>query len=145
MNRVLSLLLFATLAIASVSAASEDFWTVDFSAAKKTAKADGKKILLLFTGSDWCPTCIKWEKEALSDPAFRAFAKKNFVPVLVDFPEKKKLPKAQQRANDALAGKFKIELSPTIVIADAKGKKLEEITYLAGGPQPLIDRLEKAK
>jgi thioredoxin-related protein len=41
-------------------------WLTDFSAAKKKAKEENKPILMLFTGSDWCPWCIKWEKEAFS-------------------------------------------------------------------------------
>lgn len=146
MKRILSVLFLAALAVAPLAAAaSHDAWTADFDAAKKTAKADGKKILMLFTGSDWCPTCIQWEKEAISDPAFREFAKKTFVPVLVDFPQKRKLPKAQARANDALLDKYKLEVYPTIVIADEKGKKLEEIRYIEGGAKPLIAHLEKAK
>src|ERR1051326_1621983 len=83
-------------------------WLTDYSAAKKRAKDENKPILMLFTGSDWCPWGIKWEKEAFSKPEFQNYAKTNLVLLLVDFPDKKPLPKAQARANEVLQEKYKI-------------------------------------
>jgi protein disulfide-isomerase len=117
-------------------------WLTDFSAAKKKAKAENKPLLLLFTGSDWCPYCIQWEKEAFSKPEFQEYAKKNLVLVLVDFPEKKKLPKSQLRANEALQEKFKIEEYPTVVMLDSNAKKLGAINYTEGGPKALLGKID---
>jgi thioredoxin-related protein len=145
MKRIFSLLLLAALSFSALAADAHTDWLTDISLAKKQAKAEQKRILMLFTGSDWCPTCIKWDKEALSSPEFQMFAKTNFVLLLVDYPEKKKISKAQLRANNVLGEQYGIELYPTFVIADAKGKKLEEFNYIEGGPKPLIERLQKAK
>jgi thioredoxin-related protein len=120
-------------------------WLTDFSAAKKKAKEENKPVLMLFTGSDWCPWCIKWEKEAFSTPEFKEYAKKNLVLLLVDFPDKKPLPKAQQRANDALQQKYKIDGYPTVVMVDSAGKKLSSFGYEEGGPKVLLGRIDSTR
>lgn len=133
----------ATLALA-LSAAAE--WRTDFEAAKTEAKKDGKIIVMNFTGSDWCGFCIKMKKDALDMKAFTDYAAKNAVLVEVDFPSRKKLPAAQQKANEALRKKYEVEGYPTFVFADATGKEVgRHVGYLQGGPLAFIDRMEKAK
>jgi len=130
--------------VVGVRAESSD-WLTDYSAAAKKARDEKKPILMLFTGSDWCPWCIKWEKEAFSTQEFKDYAKKNLVLLFVDFPDKKPLPKAQQRANDALQEKFKIEEYPTAVMLDSNGKKLGAFNYLEGGPKVLLGKIESTR
>jgi thioredoxin-related protein len=65
--------------------------------------------------------------------------------VEVDFPQRKKLSPEQQKANDALAKKYKIEGYPTIIVLDGAGKKLGELGYQPGGPKAFIASLEKLK
>jgi protein disulfide-isomerase len=120
-------------------------WLTDFSAAKKKAKEENKPILMLFTGSDWCPYCIKWEKEAFSQTEFKEYAQKNLVLLLVDFPNKKPLPKAQQKANDALLDKFKVEEYPTVVMLDSKAKKIGSFNYVEGGPKVLLGKIDSTR
>jgi thioredoxin-related protein len=114
-------------------------WLTDFGAAKKLAAAEKKRILMLFTGSDWCPYCIQWEKEVFSKAEFQDYAKANFVLLLVDFPDRKKLSKAQERANDALKDKYNVEEYPMVYILDAKGKELTRFNYTEGG----LDQFQK--
>lgn len=110
-----------------------DEWLTDFGAAKKQAAKEGKRVLVLFTGSDWCPHCLKWQKEVFSKDEFKAWAKENAALVLVDFPEKKKLSKAQERANDALKDKFNVEEFPEVIVLDSKGNRLSRFGYQEGG------------
>ena len=39
--------------LATSTASAEDGWITDLAKAKETAKAEGKSILMNFTGSDW--------------------------------------------------------------------------------------------
>jgi thioredoxin-related protein len=136
--------LFATLLLVAFAfglRAESGDWLTDFSAAKKKAKDENKPVLMLFTGSDWCPWCIKWDKEVFSKTEFQDYAKKNLVLLMVDFPDKKKLPKAQQRANDALLDKFKIAEYPTVVMLDSNGKKTTQFNYVEGGPQAFFGKM----
>jgi thiol-disulfide isomerase/thioredoxin len=41
-------------------------WTDNYAEALESAKLDNKKLLLDFTGSDWCGYCMALEKEVLS-------------------------------------------------------------------------------
>jgi thioredoxin-related protein len=141
-NLIATFILFA---FTLVLRAETGEWLTDFSAAKKKAREENKPLLLLFTGSDWCPYCIQWEKEAFSKTEFQEYAKKNLVLVLVDFPEKKKLPKAQLRANEGLQEKFKIEEYPTVVMLDSNAKKLGKFNYTEGGPKALLGKIEDTR
>lgn len=141
MKRLLALFLVcaATLTLRAESGQ----WLTDFSVAKKKAQNENKPVVMLFTGSDWCPWCIKWEKEVFSTPEFQNYAKTNLVLLLVDFPNKKPLHKAQVKANEVLQDRYKVEEYPTIVVLDSKAKKLGSFNYTEGGPQAFFPKLEK--
>ena len=40
-----------------------DEWQTDYDKALATAKAESKRVLLDFTGSDWCGPCISLKKK----------------------------------------------------------------------------------
>src|SRR5205814_1539944 len=63
-----------------------EHWTQDPAEARKLAAEQGKDVLLLFTGSDWCPACIALAKGCLTKPEFDAWLHERFVPVYLDFP-----------------------------------------------------------
>src|ERR1700733_5558822 len=108
--------------------------------AEEQAKKEGKLVLMDFTGSDWCPFCIKLHDEVFSKPEFAEYAKKNLVLVQVDFPHKKEQTKELKEANHALLEKYKIEGYPTIIVLNGQGKKVGELDYEPGGPKPFIAR-----
>jgi thiol:disulfide interchange protein len=61
-------------------------WGTDFPAALSEAQSQNKLVLLDFTGSDWCPWCIKFEHEVLSTSQFADYAGNKLVLVRLDFP-----------------------------------------------------------
>jgi|SRR5580704_12062751 thioredoxin-related protein len=126
-------------------AAEELNWQTDLPKAQEQAKKEGKLILMDFTGSDWCPWCIKLHNEVFSKPEFADYAKKNLVLVIVDFPRTKPQSDELKKANDALQRKFKIEGYPTVIVTDAAGKKVGDLGYEPGGPKPFIEKLAKLK
>ena len=93
-------------------------WETDFLKAKEVAQAEHKFILLNFSGSDWCGTCIRMHKEIFDAHAFSGYANDYLVLLKADFPrlKKNKLSKEQQTKNDQLAeiynreGKFPLTL-----------------------------------
>ncbi len=125
--------------------AAELNWMTDLPAAQAKAKAENKLVMLDFTGSDWCGWCIKLNKEVFLKPEFAEYAKGNLIPVEVDFPEKKKLSKAQKSANQALADKYGIKGYPTIIVLNPDGKKVGKLGYQPGGPKAFITELDKLK
>ena len=141
MKTFLSLLV--TLALSSLASATKEGWLDDFEKAKAQAKAENKKILLDFTGSDWCGWCMKLDKEVFSQQAWKDYAAKHLVLMEVDFPKRSPLPEATKKQNDELAKKFKIQGYPTIVITSASGQRKGELGYVEGGPDAFIKQLKK--
>jgi protein disulfide-isomerase len=139
LNRTLFFALAAILVFVGRSAFAGDLgWTTDFSQAKSQAASEKKLMLLDFTGSDWCPWCIKMDKEVFDQKAFADFATK-LVLVKLDFPQSKEQPPAEKAQNSELAKKYNIEGFPTYVLLDSSGKEVRrQVGYLPGGPSEFI-------
>ena len=135
---IVASLLLATFATA------KDGWTENFEKAKAQAKAEHKKMLLDFTGSDWCGWCIKLDKEVFSQKEWKDYAAKNLVLVELDFPQHKSQSPEIKKQNDALAKKYHIEGYPTLVVLSPEGAPHGQVGYTPGGPKAFIKALEKA-
>lgn len=69
----------------------------------------GRPLLLVFSGSDWCQPCIRFEKQVLNDSAFQQFANTRLDVVKADFPQRKKLSAEQALENERLAEQYNPE------------------------------------
>jgi protein disulfide-isomerase len=136
--------LMACWALAQAGATELD-WMTDLGKAQAKAKEENRLVLMDFTGSDWCPWCIKLHKEVFSTPEFTAYAKKNLVAVEIDFPRQKEQSAELKQANRALQAKYGIRGYPTVIVLNSNGKKIGELGYEAGGPKPFIAKLEALK
>jgi protein disulfide-isomerase len=125
--------------------AAELKWLTDLPKAQAKAKDEKKLVMMDFTGSDWCPWCIKLNKEIFSQPEFIKYAEKNLVPVEVDFPRNKAQSDELKKANQALQDKYKIDGYPTVIVLNSEGKKVGELGYMEGGPKAFIAKLDKLK
>ncbi len=129
----------------SLSAADLE-WHTDLAKAQAKAKAENKRVLIDFTGSDWCVFCIKLHKEVFTTPEFAAYAKKNLVLVEIDFPHKTPQSAELKRVNEKLQKEYKVRGFPTVVVLDSAGKKLGEMVgYGGGGPKAVIGKLDGFK
>lgn len=141
-NTTRFVLFFVALALVTTCLSAADLWTTDYPAALKKAAKENKLVLLDFTGSDWCPWCMKLDQELFSQKAFQDYAEKNLVLVLVDFPRGKKSAEqsdALKKQNQDLQTKFKIEGYPTLLLLDAQGNQVKQpANYLPGGPEAFI-------
>lgn len=114
--------------------ATELTWLTDLDQAKARAAAEKKHVLLNFTGSDWCPFCVKLQKEVFSKPEFAEYAQKHLVLVEIDFPRKKDQPPELKKANKKLQDQYKVTGFPTLVLLDSQGKQVgKKVGYGGGG------------
>ena len=111
----------------TAEAATEKDWGTDLPAALKQARAEGKRVLLEFTGSDWNPSCIALHDRVLTQPGFRDWAAQKLVLVRADFPRHTSPPKAQADANKFLVHKYAVQGFPTFLLLDADGTVLHRI------------------
>lgn len=128
--------------VCATSVATAAGWMTDFTAAQNKAKAENKKMLVLFTGSDWCPACIQLKNTALSHDAFKSYAEQHVILTEIDFPRRKPVGAAQRKANDALAARYGIEYYPTLLLIDGAGAKVAEVSAVPDGPQ-LVQEIQK--
>ena len=143
LTQLLAVCTVATLGTSGALAA--EGWGDNYEKAAAQAKADNKLMLLDFTGSDWCPWCIKLTKEVFSQPEFKYYAAKNLVLMEVDFPQTKPQSAAVKAQNERLQNKYGIQGYPTVIVLNSAGKKVGEFGYQPGGPKPVIATLEQLK
>ena len=137
------LIVLATMAVAAGAQAADE-WETDFAKASAKAKAEGKHLLVDFSGSDWCGWCVKLDKEVFSKKAFKEYAKDNLVLVLADFPrDKSKQSEKLQKQNKELAKKYQVNAFPTIFILNSEGKLVDKTGYQPGGPEAYVEYIKK--
>jgi len=148
-RKVMSSPRFFLLALSAVLFATQAFaggWGDNYKDALAAAAKDNKKVLLDFTGSDWCGWCIRLKKETFDQPAFKEYADKNLVLVEVDFPQGKTLPAAVKTQNDGLQEKYQVQGFPTLVLLSPDGKVIKQQSgYIPGGPKGFIDWVNSGK
>lgn len=100
-------------------------WKTNFEEAKKEASDQNKKILLVFSGSDWCAPCIKLDNVVWKSEAFKSESEKKWVIYKADFPKKKvnQLSLELAESNNKLAEKYNKSGSfPLVILLDKTGK-----------------------
>ncbi len=140
MKKVVVALLFI-----SLTQAYSQNWKTNFEEVKKEATEQNKRILLVFSGSDWCGPCIKLDKNIWQSKEFKIFSDKNYILYRADFPKKKvnQLPEELRNQNLALAEKYNQEGNyPLVLVLDAKGKVLGILGYLNLEASEYIEKLK---
>jgi len=123
--------------------ASKALWRMDLPGALSQARSENKLVLLDFTGSDWCPWCIKFDQDVLSTGQFASYAAAKLILVKLDFPRHTPQSDELRRANQVLYNQFHVDGYPTYILLNANGNELgRQVGYLAGGPNAFISELE---
>lgn len=115
-------LLFSAAALAVVApAAAELEWMTDLPAAQERAAAEGKLVLVDFTGSDWCGWCVRLHKDVFDTPEFEAYVADKFVLNEVDVPQNPAFDKELRARNEELCSRFGIDGFPTLMVLTPQG------------------------
>ena len=130
MNRILSILFLSF--VMSISGFSQEklTWHTDMEKAIDIATKENKKMMLFFTGSDWCGWCIKLQNEVLKTSDFEKWANKNVVLVELDFPRRTAQAENIKAQNGQLQHMFQVRGYPTIYFVKPE-KKLDGKTNLS--------------
>ena len=123
---------------ASRGSGTQGDWLVDYAAAAAAAAASGRPILIEFTGSDWCPTCIKLHDEILNSMDFKDWASRNVVLMVADFPNQVPQSDAVRKQNLDLQAKYHVQGYSTVLVVDAAGAVLGESGYIALSPKAWV-------
>lgn len=124
---------------------SIDDWHLSWPNARTVSQQQKRILLALFTGSDWCPWCVKLEEEILSTEAFRSYARENLILFKADFLQKPPVggdPWKQQ--NEMLASTYQINGYPSILLLSPSGTVLGRLGYTKGGAKAFLQQLASA-
>ena len=137
------LFIFILILSTSIETQAQD-WVYDFKMAKEMAQIQHKKIILVFSGSDWCPPCKKLERNIWTSQEFIDYAKQHYILLKADFPHKRKnrLSDMQMKKNIALAKIYNPRKRfPTVLVLDENGNVLGKTGYKRVSPKEYIEIL----
>lgn len=115
-----------TQTLSAQEAAQTSHWLTSLDAAKSQAKSQNKPIYLLFTGTEWCPWCIKMERDVFSKPGFWSSFQNKFVFIKVDIGRK------QTDEQTHLMDMYGIMGVPSVLILNADGQEVGRLGYPSG-------------
>lgn len=149
MKRFLAIFTFLFIWVnSSFSQQSSLNWFTNYTTAIAAAVKENKAVLLFFHGSNWCPPCIKMQRDVFSDSSFIDFAATKLIFLDVDFPSKPPLTAAQLKHNQAVKKQFGLpddftQGYPQVIIIDASGNLLyQEKGYDGEGAGKLMDIIQ---
>lgn len=132
----------ANYAQANAYAPSQINWLNSYEEAVKQSQMSSKPILILFTGTSWCPACMKLERDVLRRPEFAQAISQRFIFLKAEFPAF-----AANTMNTspyrALAERYGIDAFPSIVVINGNGQQLFTVEYKAGGPEIYVQELNQ--
>ncbi len=120
-------------------------WMTDLEAAQARAAAEGKLVLVDFTGSDWCGSCMSLRKNILDSSAFVAYAQDKFVLLEVDVPRSPSANQEMVRRNKKICEQFAVSIFPTILVITPKGDVVGGFEGGRGGVESVIALLDVAR
>ncbi len=128
-----------------IPAATEPAMWLEYESAMAVSRKTGKPVVLFFTGSDWCPWCVRLHEEVFDTDEFREWAADRVTMVDVDFPQKSQLSGDRRVLNETLKKTYddRIQGFPTALFIDANGNVLGRLGYEGGGPKPWITKAGK--
>jgi thioredoxin-related protein len=100
-----------------------DGWSDQPQAAFEAARESGRPILVLFTGSDWCPHCQLLEEHVLATDAFRAWARGRVELLVIDMP-RQGITTAVREERSAVCKRYGVKSFPTVMLIAPDGMKI---------------------
>jgi len=129
MKYVILLFLLPLISLAQSENEEGDFtdWLTDYEEAISEAKKEDKKLLVYFTGSDWCGPCKMLKKDLFAKDEFKAFSE-SYVMLYIDIPRNRDLLSSEQMTHNTqlLKRLNKKSVFPFFKILNSKEKELDE-------------------
>lgn len=108
-------------------------WYNNLNTALTEAQKSNKQILLLITGSDWCPVCKNLHSKVFEHKDFKEFANKKLVLLKADFPRRREQNAMEKGQAQEVVKKYPSSGYPTVYLLDSQGNVLEKKVGFGGG------------
>lgn len=134
------LTLLFTLFFASALGAQE---LTDEAAIFRQAVEQKRPLLLIFSGSDWCAPCIRFNREVLSDTGVEAFLNDRVIIVHADFPQRTTLPTTLVERNEQLAERYNPKGDfPQVLLVNPDKSVRTLLTHTGATPASFIEEVK---
>ncbi len=133
----LLLLAFASVFFSASTVSGADdpaIWQKDYASAVKAAREEEKKLLIVFTGTDWIDICRKFHDEILVQPTFLAALSGRFILLKLEFPKDGVMPREEAAEKNFLREAYQVRGYPSIVLTEAGGRPFGLNGYQEIGP-----------
>mgnify|MGYP000125419328 CR=1 FL=1 len=109
-------------------------WLQSYEDAVNRARATSKPIVILFTGTSWCPACIRLERTVLNQPEFSQALAQKFVFLKAEFPD---YSEASVMASPykSLLDRYGVNAFPTFIVINPNGQVQFTVNYRDGSAQ----------
>jgi thiol-disulfide isomerase/thioredoxin len=116
----------------------------DYNQGLAAARTNRAPLLILFTGSDWCPYCQKLDQEVISTPNFQSYVAGHFVFVTIDDLRNTPMLSDDKKEITELEQRFQISGFPSMLVLDDNEHVLGGIGgYEPGsGPSAVMSKLD---
>lgn len=117
-----------------------------FALVSLTSFGQSENKLIVFSGSDWCNSCLKFKKVVLDKPEVKKYLSENFVLVIADFPrDESKLTKEEIKRNEKLADAYNPSgVFPAMVVVKSDKQVAKKEGYRGELPQEFITWLKES-
>ena len=138
--RLLFLVLFG---FAGMVPAAE--WAESYRTAKTQALRQNKKILIFFSGSDWCEAGRLLNRDLFRTRSFQELASGKYVLYNADFPKYTRLGQETEERNKRLAARYGVHRFPAVVVVEPKFGSLlvKQVGMKDMTPKKLLDKLSE--
>jgi protein disulfide-isomerase len=116
----------------------------DYDQALAAARSYHAPLLVLFTGSDWCPYCQKLDQEVLSTPDFQSYVAGHFVFVTIDDLRNTPVPDDEKKQITDLERKFNVHGFPSMLVLDNHERTIGGVEGYepSSGPSAVTGKLD---
>lgn len=121
-------------------AANQINWLRSYADAVALSQSTSRPIVILFTGTGWCPACMKLERQVITRPEFAQAVGQKFVFLKAEFPDYSE-GSVMASPYKPLLDRYGVDAFPTIVVVNANGQQLFTVNYREGGPQMYAQEL----
>lgn len=124
-------ILSAGVLAAPLAGAAEGRWLTSYDEAMAAAREQGRPVLTIFTGSDWCPHCRTLESNVLHTDTFRAWAEDRLVLLMIDLPQEG-ISAEERRSRSSVCIKYGVRTFPSAVLIGPDGGRITAQTGYVG-------------
>ncbi len=139
--RILSVMLSFLFLSLAVSAGE---WYDNYRTARTDAMKEKKKLLIFFSGSDWCEAGRRLDRDLFKTSEFKKLADQKYVLYNADFPKYTRLGQEKEERNRSLAARYGIYSFPAVVIVEPSGGGLlaKQVGFREVTPKEFLKKLE---